>query len=184
MQTFMLKKLRVSGVGKIDGIVEFTDGLNIIQGRSNTGKTWILRCIHFLFGADRRPYTPATGYTDVEGVFLTDRYGEITFSRKLDETMVTVTSDCEEVENGDYATSYQQSSTHYLNDLWMNILGLDETIEVPKSAHYARERMSWRNVAGVFFVDEDEISSSSSIIMMVGSKPRFPKKSCALYAGN
>lgn len=165
MQTFMIKKLRVSGAGKIDGIVEFTDGLNLIQGRSNTGKTWILRCIHFLIGADRRPYTPATGYTDVEGVFLTDRYGEITISRKLDENTVTVTSDCEEVENGDYATSYQQSGTRFLNDLWMKILGLDETIEVPKSAHYARERMSWRNVAGVFFVDEDEISSSSSIII-------------------
>ncbi len=52
-----------------------------------------------------------------------------------------------------------------MNDLWMRILGLDETIEVPKSAHYARERISWRNVAGVFLVDEDEISKSASIVI-------------------
>ena len=50
MQTFMIEKLRVSGAGKIDGVVEFADGLNLIQGRSNTGKTWILRCINYLFG--------------------------------------------------------------------------------------------------------------------------------------
>ena len=68
MQTFMIKKLRVSGAGKNDGVVEFTDGLNLIQGRSNTGKTWILRCINYLFGNNRRPYTPATGYTDIEGL--------------------------------------------------------------------------------------------------------------------
>lgn len=77
MQTFMIKKLRVSGAGKIDGVVEFTDGLNFIQGRSNTGKTWILRCINYLFGADKRPYTPATGYTDIEGTFVTERFGEV-----------------------------------------------------------------------------------------------------------
>ena len=32
MQNFMIEKLRVSGAEKIDGVVEFTDGLNIIQG--------------------------------------------------------------------------------------------------------------------------------------------------------
>lgn len=165
MQTFMIKKIRVSGEGKIDGVVEFTNGLNIIQGRSNTGKTWILRCINYLFGSDRKPYTSATGYTDIEGVFLTERYGEITFSRKLDEKVVKVISAHEDIENGEYATDYKKISVHYLNDLWLRILGLNETIEVPKSARYARERMSWRNIAGVFFVDEDEISKSSSIVI-------------------
>ena len=165
MQTFMIKKLRVSGAGKIDGVVEFTEGLNIIQGRSNTGKTWILRCINYLFGNDKRPYTPATGYTDIEGVFLTERYGEICLSRKLDEHVVHVSSSNEEIDDGDYATDYKKVSAHYLNDLWLRILGLDETIEVPKSAYYGRERMSWRNTAGVFYVDEDEISKSASIIV-------------------
>ena len=43
MQNFIIKQLRVSGPGKQDGVVHFKDGLNIIQGRSNTGKTWILK---------------------------------------------------------------------------------------------------------------------------------------------
>ena len=165
MQSFVSEKLRVSGAGKIDGVVEFTDGLNLIQGRSNTGKTWILRCINYLFGNDRRPYTPATGYTEIEGVFNTERYGKITFTRELDSPYVHVTSDNDQVQNGDYATDYQTSSILYLNDLWMNIIGLEKVVEVPKSARYARERMSWRNLAGVFYVDEDEISKSASIVI-------------------
>lgn len=47
----------------------------------------------------------------------------------------------------------------------MRIIGLDETIEVPKTARYARERMSWTNIASVFFADENEIDKSESIVI-------------------
>ena len=181
METFMIKKLRVFGAGKIDGVVEFTDGLNIIQGRSNTGKTWILRCINYLFGSDKKPYTSATGYTDIEGIFVTERYGEITMTRKLDEQIVTVVSDNEAVENGEYATDYKKKNVRYLNDLWLRILGLDETIEVPKNAYYSRERMSWRNVAGVFYVDEDEISKATSIVVKGNNYEDTPLLSSLLF---
>lgn len=166
MQNFIIERLRVSGMGKIDGIVNFTDGLNIIQGRSNTGKTWILKCIYYLFSSDTRPYSPLTGYTDIEGTFLTKRFGRITISRKLDEEVVTVTAESQEIENGKYATNYKKEiSPRYLNDLWLRIIGLNETIEVPKTARYARERMSWTNIANVFFVDENEIDKSESIVI-------------------
>lgn len=165
MQKFMIEKLRVSGAGKIDGVVTFTDGLNIIQGRSNTGKTWILKCIYYLFSSDTRPYSPLTGYTDIEGVFMTERYGRITISRKLDEEKVTVTAESTKVDDGEYDTNYKKDNSRYLNDLWLRIIGLNETIEVPKTARYARERMSWTNIASVFFADENEIDKSESIVI-------------------
>lgn len=165
MQAFMIEKLRVSGAGKIEGIVEFTDGLNIIQGRSNTGKTWILKCIYYLFSSDTRPYSPLTGYTDIEGVFMTKRYGRIKISRKLDEETVMVIADNEEILDGEYATNYKKEGQKYLNDLWLRIIGLDETIKVPSNARYARERISWTNIASVFFADENEIDKSDSIVI-------------------
>ena len=166
MQNFMIERLRVSGDGKADGIVNFTDGLNIIQGRSNTGKTWILKCIYYLFSSDTRPYSPLTGYTDIEGTFLTKRFGRIIISRKLDEKFVTVTAESDKVEDGEYATNYEKkTSLRYLNDLWLRIIGLNETIEIPKTARYARERMSWTNISNVFFVDENEIDKSESIVI-------------------
>jgi predicted nucleic acid-binding Zn-ribbon protein len=165
MQKFMIEKLRVSGAGKIDGVVNFTDGLNIIQGRSNTGKTWILKCIYYLFSSDTRPYSPLTGYTDIEGTFLTERYGRIKISRTLDEEKAIVEAESEEVENGEYDTNYKKDNSRYLNDLWLRIIGLNETIEVPKTARYARERMSWTNIASVFFADENEIDKSESLVI-------------------
>lgn len=166
MQNFMIERLRVSGDGKADGIVNFTDGLNIIQGRSNTGKTWILKCIYYLFSSDTRPYSPLTSYTDIEGTFLTKRFGRIIISRKLDEKFVTVAAESDKVEDGEYATNYEKkTSLRYLNDLWLRIIGLNETIEIPKTARYARERMSWTNISNVFFVDENEIDKSESIVI-------------------
>ena len=165
MQSFRIKQLRVSGTGKIDGFIEFNDGLNIIRGRSNTGKTWILKCIYFLFSSDQRPFSPLTGYDMIEGVFITKRYGEVIISRKLNETVAMVTCNHEDVQNGRYYTNYQGDGPLYLNDLWIRILGLNETIEVPKSARYARERISWTNIANVFFADEDEIDKSESLVI-------------------
>ena len=165
MQSFRVKQLRVSGAGKIDGFIEFNDGLNIIRGRSNTGKTWILKCIYFLFSSDQRPFSPLTGYDMIEGVFITKRYGEVIISRKLNETVAMVTCNHEDVQNGRYYTNYQGDGPLYLNDLWIRILGLNETIEVPKSARYARERISWTNIVNVFFADEDEIDKSESLVI-------------------
>ena len=91
-------------------------------------------------------------------------------TRKLDEEKVTVVAESEEVENGEYDTNYKRISTRYLNDLWLRIIGLDETIEVPKSARYARERMSWANVANVFYADENEIDKADSIVI---KDPRY-----------
>jgi hypothetical protein len=79
--------------------------------------------------------------------------------------MVRVSADNDEVEDGNYDTNYQGKGYLYLNDLWVRILGLNETIEVPKNARYARERISWTNVAGVFFADENEIDKSDSLVI-------------------
>lgn len=165
MQSFRIKQLRVSGVGKIDGILEFADGVNVIQGRSNTGKTWILKCIYYLFSSDKNPFSPLTGYSDIEGVFITKRYGNVTIRRKLNDNHAEVECEHPEVESGIYDTNYQGKGPLYLNDLWLRIIGLEETIWVPKSSRYARERISWTNIANVFFADEDEIDKSSSLVI-------------------
>lgn len=165
MQAFRIKQLRVSGKGKIDGIIEFDDGLNIIRGRSNTGKTWILKCIYFLFSSDHMPFSPLTGYDKVEGVFITRRYGEVIITRRIDANVAYVTSESEGVQDGTYCTNYNGKGPLYLNDLWIRILGLNETIEVPSSSRYARERISWTNIVNVFFADENEIDKSDSLVI-------------------
>ncbi|WP_334196210.1 hypothetical protein [Muricomes intestini] len=164
MENFRIKRLRVSGPGKIDGIVDFTDGLNVILGRSNTGKTWILKCIYYLFSSDKKPFSHLTGYKNIEGTFLTDRFGTVIISRNLGEEFATVQCNDDRIINGSYRTNYLKEAPLYLNDLWLRIIGLSETIKIPSSARYARERISWTNIANVFWADEGEIDKAESIV--------------------
>lgn len=147
MKKFMIEKLRVSGAGKIDGVVDSTDGLNIIQGRSNTGKMWILKCIYYLFSSDTRPYSPLTGYTDIEGTFLTERYGRIKINRELDEEKVTVEAENEEVENGEYDTNYKVDNLNVIpQDLDFNVkrVNVITYYKDEKDGHVYGFMPSWR----------------------------------------
>lgn len=53
MNRFILKKLTVSGGGHEDSILNFSNGLNLIIGPSNTGKSLIMDCIDYVFGFTR-----------------------------------------------------------------------------------------------------------------------------------
>lgn len=165
MLNFMIKKIRVSGAGKKDGIIEFQDGINIIMGRSNTGKTWILKCINYLFSCDNNPFSSQTGYSKIEGIVYTKKFGDIIIKRELNSNEAEVECDNEKIRNGIYLTNYKKKGNLYLNDLWIRIIGLDETIKVPKNKNYERERISWERIANIFFADEEEIDKSDSLIL-------------------
>ena len=47
---FELRELRLSGPGQEPGSLIFASGLNIIEGASDTGKSYALSCIDFVMG--------------------------------------------------------------------------------------------------------------------------------------
>lgn len=163
MQNFWIKELRVTGGGK-DAVIEFSDGLNFILGRSQTGKSWIIKSIDYLFGASKRPFNPKTGYTKITGKFITERFGEVTLSRNLDEEFVTLVSDFPNL-SGEYQVSYDDTDALFLDDFWLSVIGIDSPIMIPKSLEYAREHLSWTNIAAVFYVDENEVDNEDSIFL-------------------
>ena len=55
MAGIFIKELRLSGDEVSDAIVEFKDGVNIIHGPSNTGKTFIFECINYMLGSSKIP---------------------------------------------------------------------------------------------------------------------------------
>ena len=53
MSKFYIKKLTAYGETKKESSIEFSPYLTIICGASNTGKTYIFKCIKYLFGSDK-----------------------------------------------------------------------------------------------------------------------------------
>ena len=50
MPGFYIKKVTANSAKKGDASVTFGKGLNIIQGRSDSGKTCVANCIDFIYG--------------------------------------------------------------------------------------------------------------------------------------
>ena len=63
----ILKKLILTGNGKQDAVINFHEGLNVIAGASDTGKSFAFECINFILGSSEVPSCPpeAKGYQTV-----------------------------------------------------------------------------------------------------------------------
>ena len=65
---FFIESLTLKGSAKTDAQLTFGDGLNVVSGASDTGKSYALSCIDYAFGASSppSPIPEAAGY-DVVG---------------------------------------------------------------------------------------------------------------------
>lgn len=75
---FWLEHLVVSGPGLPDAVLEFNDGLNVVAGASNTGKSYAFGCIDYAFGAGRLPKNikEAAGYHSLKVRLVTRKSSE------------------------------------------------------------------------------------------------------------
>lgn len=71
---FALRELRLTGPNVEDAVIAFADGLNVVAGPSDTGKTYIAQCLSFLLGSKEVPkdIPEANGY-DTACVMLVAR---------------------------------------------------------------------------------------------------------------
>ena len=66
MSRFHITKIAASGEKVRYSSVDFKDGVNIIEGPSNTGKSYVIGSIDFMFGGKEVPFTiDDTGYDTI-----------------------------------------------------------------------------------------------------------------------
>ena len=159
-----IKKITVKGENVKDSCVSFKKGLNLIVGRSDTGKTWILECISFIFGSEKNPFSPETGYKEVKVEIETDKYGTIFLNRLLDDRYVYIQSDSPYVETGIYDIDYRGKGPLFLPDFWNIMYEISERPEMIKNSNYLRQWFSWKSLSNVFYTNENEIDGTKTII--------------------
>lgn len=124
--SFYIERLTVTGVGKKDSTIELSNGVNIIYGPSNTGKTYIVKCIDYMFGSDKEPIDISTGYEVIEIIVRTE-HGKLIMSRKIGENKINVESTDKKISSGRYNS--KASSNNYdntINSVWLSLIGIDE----------------------------------------------------------
>ena len=167
---------RITALSKTNGIstIEFGEGLTIIQGPSNTGKTCIAQCIDFLFGKNGDRNEESTPFGDMDGYYavtMTVRpYGTpgcLILSRAIKQNKVKVTSSVPGIPSGVYDTRGRDGSKNPpLNDIWLTLLGIPLGTKVASSS-FKPERLTWRDMLHFFYLTEDNVIAPGSVM-----KPR------------
>lgn len=170
---FHISSVKVTGPGVRDSEVQFQEGLNIVEGGSDTGKTSIVHCILYVFNKSwgnksdskkhkKFPFLDEYGYTQVVVTFK-NKEGYITISREKDAQKVQVDSSLSGITSGYY--SVNNTTRKNLNDILLEMLGVQERHQIPKNINYQTQNFSWKGISPLWYVDENDIIQANPIML-------------------
>ncbi|MBL3655332.1 SMC family protein [Fulvivirga sediminis] len=166
-----IKELRVTGPGVSDASLVFERGLNVIDGASNTGKSYAIQCLDYMLGADRLPkqIDEAVGYTDIYLEIKLNENQPLTFKRDLrtssDFTMAKVSID-EFPTRKDKITlkkKHEANNTDTFSGRLLQIIDLTGK-KIKTNQRNSTRSLSFRDIARLISVDEVEVIDEKSPI--------------------
>jgi len=162
MDRFYIKKLIVTGQGKQPSIITFGEGLNIVCGPSDTGKSYIVECIDYIFGSSTIPIDPKEGYNCVKMIVEVTQ-GTITVERVFNTKKLRVSSTDPRIESGEYGTRGGKLNAN--TDLWLKLIGIEERHSVIWKKTFEKNTLTWRYFLHMFLIKEDRVIQRSSILL-------------------
>lgn len=177
MDDIYFKKVIARGDGKRESSIEFTKGLNIICGPSNTGKTLIFKIFKQVFGADNHKSTNNddepfiiendTGYTDFSLV-ISKNGDDVILTRKVNSEIISVESNSPYVESGVYSFTNKPGFKH-INDALLQIFNVDP-FKLPQKKDGSAIYFSLKFLDYLFLADEGRIDEGSQILLAKSKK--------------
>ena len=166
MSKFYITKVLAKGSGKTDSFVELQPGLNLIQGRSNTGKTCIIKCIDFCFGGKNKPFDDSLGYTTIELSLHTPK-GNIQITRSFGKNKVEVVTNVPGYDSCTYDLKFnpkKKEPAPLLGDLLLASIGIEDDQYIYKNKYFDTQKMSWRTILPLLLFSVTDIVKETSVI--------------------
>jgi hypothetical protein len=168
MGRFYIKEISASGENVKFSSISFHDGMNIIYGPSNTGKSYIIGCINFILGGSDIPFTKAdTGYDTISAKLEMIGGGSLFLTRKIvdgkkgetGEGKVTVQSTVSGISSGDYGLN-----NYRFNNLLLYLMGIREEHKIIATKDYKPERLTFRSMFHLFYLEEESIFRKTTVL--------------------
>ena len=82
---FYIEKISVQGESKSNAEIKFEKGVNLITGSSDSGKSFVFKCIDYILGAETPPKVipEARGYSNIYLQIKTNNGERFTLQRNL-----------------------------------------------------------------------------------------------------
>lgn len=179
MSRFFIKKITVSGKNALYSEILFNDGVNIVYGPSNSGKSYIINCIDFMF-AGQIPFTKAaTGYDTVSIYFESTDGDIVSMARKIIDgkkgeigaRVVDVRSDYEHIKSQEY-----KISGNGFSDVLLRLMGINSSHKIISDDSYNVQSVTIRQLIHFFFINEENILMKSTTF----DTPKYNKINASL----
>lgn len=162
---FQLRRLTLVGRGVPNAEVQFNEGLNVVSGPSDTGKTFIVQCIDYMLGGKDVP-KPIPESEQYETVRLALNYSEngdeIVLERSIrggNFNLISV-GQADRTLSAKHSAENKDSASQYLLGL-SNLTGK----RVRKNKQGVTREVSFRDLARLILVDEETVISETSPIL-------------------
>ena len=158
-----LERLILSGDSVENAEIRFEQGLNLISGPSDTGKSFILQCIDFVFGARRPPkeIPEADSYHTVSVELRDANESLITLRRALRGGDIRCLRNDEEVV---LKAKHNPNNSNTVSGLLLELTELADK-RLRKNANGETVSLSFRNLMHLCVVNESDIIAERSPIL-------------------
>lgn len=177
MSRFYVKEIIVSGSTQnvAASKIEFEDGVNIVHGPSNTGKSYILGCINFMLGGKDIPFSRViTNYDVVTITFVSNEGKRVCCKRMIVEgrgkkkevgsnTIEFTYSDILEFPVGDYYIESKKKNARPYSEFLLFLLGLTKVPHIISTKSRDTNALSLRTIFHFFYLNEDNIFKKSTV---------------------
>ncbi len=177
LPSIILKKMVLKGIRK-DYIVKFHEGLNIIYGDSDTGKSSILNIINYCLGS-KKVYTYDEIEYNVKYVFLELELNNHTYTIKRNimdskEFIYVYQANMEEIKEvfpAQYGSSFEKEGADgFFSDFLLRTLNIPivKIRRAPTKVDSEMVRLSFRDVFKFCYLNQDDIGSRNLLDLQNG----------------
>ena len=175
---YYIKCIKIHTENGVTSELPLTQGLNIVYGPSNTGKSLIIDCIDFIMGSKgkneknrneesvsyKRLSKPELKIKTIALIVETDA-GEVLLSRNIDSKDISVSSKVSYIESGTYTIGKGSKKTPAINRVWLSLLGInDDDIKIAQKADGSPQGLTIRTFLHTFLINETRIVGENSIL--------------------
>lgn len=167
-----IEKISAQGLSMPNAEIIFEKGVNIITGSSDSGKSYVFKCIDYVLGSDTIPkdIPEAAGYSDVYLQICTSKSERFTLHRSLLQVSdITVSkSNIENFKISKKEILGRKNNTKSGNNISEFLLTLMDVNEIylKTNANNKTKKISFRDIAKLTLIDETRIITETSPVYL------------------
>lgn len=158
--------------------VSFDDGFNVVYGPSNTGKSVILDCIDFIFGA-KKEVNPHFNAKEIKARVECDDGYAVLLRSIGKKTLVVAETNIQGLECREYKQKDEKGMSY--SDVLLRLIGFTERVEILKNENWEKNNLTFRTFSHTFVIKENDVSKEESILAPEQNTSATSFKSALIY---